>query len=100
MYKVHIPSQVLYVTPEQLPRMLANLAETHYVAESGEYLQTVTFHEPSVGETTTTLFLKSPMETLTEERNNYQKLWNAARRRAEKAEQKVDNLRQKAKKKG
>lgn len=97
MYKVHIPSTILYVTPEQLPRMLANLAETHYVAESGEYLQTVTFHEPSVGESTTTLFLKSPVETLKTEKEGYEKLWRSARHRAERAEKKVEVLRQKAK---
>jgi hypothetical protein len=100
MFKVHIPSTILYVTPEQLPRFLANLAETHYVAESGEYLQTLTFHEPSVGETTHTLLLNSPVETLKKESSQYQNLWKQARNRAEKAEAKIEALKQKCKKKG
>jgi hypothetical protein len=89
MYKVHIPSTTLYVTPEQLPRILANLAETKYVTEDGQFLQTITYHEPSIGETTTTLFVKSPVKTLEAESDHYKKLWTQARNRAEKAEAKL-----------
>jgi hypothetical protein len=89
MYKVHIPSTTLYVTPEQLPRMLANLAETRFVADSGEFLQVLPYAEPSVGETTATLLVTSPVKTLQEENNQYKKLWEQARGRAEKAEAKL-----------
>lgn len=89
MYKVHIPSTILYVTPEQLPRLLANLAETRYVTKSGEFLQTLTFHEPSIGETTATLLVTSPVNTLKQEAEQFKDLWQKAQTRAEKAENKL-----------
>lgn len=94
MYKVHIPSMTLYVTPEQLPRILANLAETRYVNEVGEFLQTTTWHEPSIGETTATILVRSPLDTVQKESEQYKDMWKKAQSRAERAEARL------AKKKG
>lgn len=89
MYKVHIPSQTLYVTPEQLPRILANLAETRYVTQTGEFLQVLPYSEPSVGETTATLLVRSPVDTIQQEADQFQDLWHKADERAKRAEAKL-----------
>jgi hypothetical protein len=95
MFRIHLPSSTLYVTPDQLPRILANLAETRYVAASGEFLQTTTTHEPAQGDTTATLLIKDNATALTAERNQFRDLFQDARERLERLDKQLDALKAK-----
>ena len=98
MFRVILPSPVLYATPEQLPRLLANIAETRYVSASGEFLQTTTTHEAALDVTTATLLIRQPLQAAREERDSYQEMWQQERRRAEKLEGQVVKARERSKK--
>lgn len=78
MFRVTLPSNSVFVTPEQLPRFLANLAETRYVAQSGEFLQTTSTHELVQDSTTATLLIKKPFEAAIQERDTFKSMWKAA----------------------
>jgi hypothetical protein len=99
MYLVKLPNNQLYVTPEQLPRMLANLAETHYVDASGRYLQTTTEHGPVVDSSLATLLVKNPFEAAVTDMEKYQGWWLEERAKNEALSAKLERLQQKGKKK-
>jgi|SRR5215831_15269532 len=95
MYKVTLPSNTLYVTSALLPNLLATLADTRYVAESGEFLRTTTQHELASDSTTATLLIKTPVETVRKERDQYMEMWKDARDRLAGLEERLEKLKEK-----
>lgn len=94
MFLIQLPSNQLYVTPEQLPRLLANLSETHYVNEEGRYLQTVTQHSPVVDSTLATLLVKRPYDTEKGEKEKFQEYWMEERHKTKLLEAKLEKVTQ------
>lgn len=93
MFRVTLPSNTVFVSPEQLPRFIANVAETRYVTESGEFLQTTSKHELVSNElTTATLLVKQVGATSLQERDHYRDLWEQTRANLEKANTRIEKL--------
>lgn len=75
MFLVTLPSNQLLVTPEQLPRFLANISETRYTTITGEVLQTTSQHEFLKDAVPITVLTKRPSdEELAMERDRGNKL--------------------------
>jgi hypothetical protein len=94
MFRVVTPSNAFYVTPEQLPRFLANLSETRYInTDNGEFLQTTSQHELVKDSTTVTLLVKQPLKATMNERDQYQDMWRNEKAVREDMESQVESLR-------